>query len=204
MSRDISATNLAEINAAHLQPVTLVKLEFGTPVYAHSGYGTITYDGDDYLGVGQLGAITGEAESENLTPSPVTISLSGVDSALITEALDSGSYGDTVTIFEGYRQDDGTLVDDPWVLWKGSFEYAAIRQDADSQVSITVKHDLAVLSEKDGGRYTDEDQQSRFTGDVGFEYITDMSGVDLRWGGSKVIDPAGRGDVRPPRTDDRL
>lgn len=186
MSRDISATNLAEINASHLQPVTMVKMEFGTPVYAHSGIGTLTYDGNDYLGVGAFGSINSTKESESLTPSPLTLSLSGVDSSLIAGALDSGSYGDGITIYEGYRQDDGTLVDDPWIVWKGTLEFSNISLGAEGAISITVKHDLAVLIENDGGRFTDEDQQLRFTGDVAFEFVTDMPGLQLEWAAQRA------------------
>lgn len=187
MSRDISATNLTEINAAHLYEVLLVKLEFDTPVYCHSGIGTITYGGNDYLGVGQFGSVSGARESENLTPSPLTLTLSGVDSSLITEALDSGNYGDAVTIFSGYRQDDGTLVDDPFIIWKGSLEYTSISQGESNAAAITLQHDLAVLDESDGGRFTDEDQQTRFSGDLGLEYVADMNGLRLIWGGARVV-----------------
>ena len=45
MSRDISATNLAQINASHLYLVTMVKLDFDTPLYIHSGVGSIVYGG---------------------------------------------------------------------------------------------------------------------------------------------------------------
>ena len=193
MSRSISATNLTEVDADHLHEVVLVKLEFGTPVYCHSGIGTINYGGNDYLGVGQFGSITDAAESEQLSPSSLTLQLSGVDSSLITEALDSGSYGDIVTIYIGYRQDDGTLVDDPWVLWRGIFEYSSITQGQENVVSITVQHDLATLNQTSGARFSDEDQQRRFSGDVGFEFVADMAGVDLRWGGG----PVGVSDPRP-------
>ena len=186
MSRDISATNLAEINASHIQPVTMVNLGFDTPVYVHSGIGTITYDGNDYLGVGQLGAVGNMGESEDLTPSPLSLTLSGVDSSLVSEALDSGNYGDVVTIYEGYRQDDGTLVDDPWVVWKGAYEFSSVSLDKSSIISVTIKHDLSALSEKDGGRYSDEDQQVRFSGDVGFQFVADTSGIKLHWGGKTV------------------
>jgi hypothetical protein len=162
-------------------------MEYGTPVYAHSGIGTIIYDGNSYLGVGALGAVSDADESEDLAPSPLTLTLSGVDAALVSEALDSATYGDVVTIYEGYRQDDGTLVDDPWVVWKGTYEYGSVSLDKDSSVSNIIKHDLAALSEKDGGRFTDEDQQVRYTGDIGFQYITDSAGVKLIWGGKSVV-----------------
>ncbi|MBW2561660.1 MAG: hypothetical protein JRE40_12510 [Deltaproteobacteria bacterium] len=206
MSRTISATNLAEINASHLQPITMVKLEFDTPVYCHSGVGTITFSGNDYLGVGQLGAVGNMDESEDLTPSPLSLTLSGIDAALIADALNSGAYGDAVTIYEGYRQDDGTLVDDPWIVWKGTYEFGNITLDKQSNISITIKHDLAALSEKDGGRYSDEDQQVRFSGDIGFAYVTDTAGIQLLWGGSNITTGAaggggrgGAGGKRPPQ-----
>ena len=197
--RDISAANLAEINAAHLHLVVMVKLEFDTPLYVHSGIGTITYDSNDYLGVGQFGSISNMTESEVLRPTSLTLTLSGVDSNLITEALDSGDYGDIVTIYNGYRQDDGTLVADPLLIWKGKFEFASISQGEQSIVSITVQHDLAVLNEKDGGRITDEDQQVRFPGDVAFEFIHDMENIGRRliWAGGAVSSATDRNPDRP-------
>ncbi len=198
MSRDISATNLAEINAAHLHEVLLVKLGFGTPVYAHSGVGTITYDSNDYLGVGDFGSIGSPTETEQLRPASLSLVLSGVDSGLITEALDSGAYGDAVTIYMGYRQDDGTLVADPWIIWKGKLEFAAIRQGDDNTVTLTCQHDLAVLDESDGSRFTDEDQQVRFPNDTGFQYVTDMPGLKLWWAGRPVISGSDGGAVPPP------
>ena len=181
-------------------------MEFDTPAYAHSGIGTITYDTNDYLGVGDFGSVSSTKESEELGPSGITLQLSGVDSTLITTALDSGKYGDVVTLYVGYRQDDGTLVDDPWVLWRGTFEYASIGQGESNVVSITLQHDLAILDEADGGRYTDEDQQSRFAGDRGFEYVAEMGTVKLLWGGKPVV-VAGGGSVkgagdRPPQSRD--
>ena len=186
MSRDIAAANLTEINAAHLHQIVMVKLEFDTPLYVHSGIGTIVYDSNSYLGVGQFGNISNMTETEILRPTSLTLTLSGVDSNLITEALDSGDYGDTVTIYLGYRQDDGTLVADPLLLWRGFFEFASISQGDQSVVSITVQHDLAILNETDGSRFTDEDQQVRFSGDVGFEFIADMANLKLIWGGTRI------------------
>lgn len=195
MSRTISATNVTELTSASNTAVILVKLEYGTPVYVHSGTGTLTYDGDDYTGVGDYGGISGAGEREELAPSNLTLSLTGITAAHVTEALDSGSYGDAITIYQGYLDENLTLVDDPWVVWSGQYEYASIGIGKQSAVQITVKHDLASLDEKDGGRYTDEDQQTRFSGDVGLEYVTDQQGLKLTWGGGRVFSgqPGGNG-----------
>jgi hypothetical protein len=187
MSRNLSSTNQTQVAAAHLHEVVMVKLEFDTPVYVHSGIGTISYDGNDYLGVGDFGGVSETREAEQLGPAPITLQLSGVDSSLIGEALDSGNYGDVVTIYVGYRQDDGTLYDDPWIVWKGWYENAAISMGTEGNIiSVTCQHDLAVLEESDNGRFTDEDQKRRFSGDTGFEYVHLIPTLKLMWAGGPV------------------
>ncbi len=195
MSRDIGSTNEAEVVLPSLREVVLAKLEFDTPLYVHSSVGTITFDGNDYLGVGDFGSITDARESEVLGPNPLTLQLSGINSEVIDEALNAGAYGDKVTIYIGYRQDDGTLIDDPWLAWAGAFEYATIKQGATSAASITLKHDLAVLSEANNRRFTDEDQQQEYSGDTGFEFVADMVSLRLNWAGG----PSATGRPEGPR-----
>lgn len=186
MSRDISASNLAEIDASHLHSVLMVHLAFDTPVYTHSGIGNIVFDGNTYTGVGDFGSITEANESEVLGPSSLTLTLSGIDSNLISEAQEAGRYKDAVTIYEGYRQDDGTLVDDPWTVWKGWFEYASIQVGVKADISILCHHDLSILDEKDGSRFSAEDQERRYSGDTFFQYVTDQEGLKLNWGGLAI------------------
>ena len=197
MSRLITATNLTEINAAHLHVVTLLHLAFDEPVFINSGVGNITFNSNVYIGVGQLGAIGESRESELLGPKPITLQLSGIDPNMIVEAQEAGRYKDVIIVYEGYRNDDGTLVDDPWIVWKGWFEYANIILDKQGTVTIIAQHDLSILNDKDGGRYTDEDQQQRFSGDVFFEFVTDMPTVKLQWGG-RTIGGSGSGGPGGP------
>ena len=153
--------------------------------------------GNTYLGVGDFGSISEARESEALSPASINLSLSGIDSNLITEAQEAGRYRDAVTIYEGYRQDDGTLVDDPWIVWKGWFEYAGITVGEDSSVSLTCHHDLSVLTDKDGTRFSDEDQLQRYSGDRFLQFVTDQHGLKLVWGGTRVRDRSGA-DPAPP------
>ena len=200
MSRGLSTTNTTQVDGSHVHLVTLVKMDFDTPAYAHSGTGTISYGGNSYLGVGDFGGVSGERESEVLGPSAVTLTLTGIDSDYIAEAVDSGNIYDKVTIYQGYRNDDGTLADDPWIAWSGWFEFASIKVDAESSISITCQHDLSMMNEKDGSRYSDEDQQNRYAGDVGLEFTSDMVGLRLLWGGGPVASGPGGGTVIPGDT----
>lgn len=197
MSRGIGTTNESSVNAAHVHEVTLVKLEFDTPVYVHSGVGSISYDGNTYLGVGSLGTIAPLRESEVLGPSQITLSIDGTNSSYVTEVFDAGNYGDIVTIYQGYRQDDGTLVADPWIAWKGSYEYGSLDDGESSVASITCQHDLSILSEKHGDRYSHEDQTDKFAGDLGLEFAASTIGHKILWGGQGVDSRGGFGRDQP-------
>ena len=197
MSRNLSTINTAQVDSSHVHLVTMVKMEFDTPLYTHSDVGTINWGGNDYLGVGGYGGISSTKETEILGPSSITLTLSGVDSDYIAEALDSGNLFDKITIYQAYRQDDGTIYDDPWTVWKGWFDSSAIAMDAESSVSITCQHDLSMLNEKVGSRYSDEDQQNRYSGDVGLEFTSDAQGLKLLWAGGPVP-TGGRGGTLIP------
>lgn len=186
MSRDIGSANVTAVDASHVHEVVLVAMEWDDPGYVHSDFGTISYDGNDYLGVGDLGAITDARESEQLGPLAMTLELSEVDADFLTQALSAMNYRDVVTVYEGYRETDGTLTADPWVAWKGWYEFAQIVQGETNKIAVTCQHDLSVLDEKDGGRYSNEDQQRRYPGDYGFEFVHEMATVKLIWGGERI------------------
>ena len=189
-SRDIELANIAQIETGHVYMVILVKFEFDTPAYLHSGIGNITFDGNVYTGVGQLGSIGGVDESEDLAPAPFRVSISGIDSQYLSEGLDSGNFGDVITVYRGYRKDDGTLEADPWIATRGKMEYAQVVRGDQNVVQITVQHDLALLDEIAGDRWTHEDQNAKFFGDHGLEYVHESADLKLLWGGAERVSGA--------------
>ena len=197
MSRTMSATNIAEAEAGSLEVVIMVAFNFQIPVYVHSNIGTLTYAGNDYLGVGDLGAIGGLEETEALQPSPITLELSGVVSTHIAEALNAGNYGESIEIYLGYLS-EGALVDDPVPLAAGTFEHAEIELgERTNKVVITMQHDLARLELKNGRRWTDEDQQVDFPGDEFFSMMHRVGQRRLTWGGGPPLNRGGSINRRP-------
>lgn len=197
MSRGLSNDNLAAAQGDTVAPVTLVIFAFDTPVYVHSGSGTITYDGNDYLGVGTLGDISGMEESEDLAPVMVQFSLSGIDSTFFTEVFDTGNYGDVITVYHGYRNADTlALIDDPTLVGRFFFEHASIRKGETNVAIITAQHELARLDDKPGQKFTDEDQRATYSSDVGYEFVADVGTKELIWGGGNV--QPGRDPDQPP------
>ena len=187
MTRGISASNLTQIAAGHHDIIVMAHLAFSTPIFVHTGIGTVVFSGDSYLGVGDFGGVAAVEESELLAPAPIRLVLSGVDSTYITEALTAGNHGDLITLYVGYVNKDMTLVADPWTLAAGFFDYATIELgEPENRIVITMQHELSVLGKADGARFTDEDQQRRFAGDTGLSFIADSIGKTLLWGGQRV------------------
>lgn len=183
MSRSLAAATKTHVEGTHVHPVIMARIDFATPVYVHTGLGTINFESNDYLGVGTLGGLSGLAETESLVPSPVTMSLSGLDTNLFTEALDAASYGDRVFLHIAYRNDDGSVIGTPWNFYKGRVEHSNLDRGREGNtVSIVVQHALAILNKSIGTRYTDESQQKKYPGDLAFNFVHTMPGLQLTWG----------------------
>ena len=200
MTRGYSSANEEELTASHISQIALAKLEFDTPVYIHTGIGTVSFDGNDYLGVGDFGGVSDITESEFLGPNQINLTLSGIDAAYVNEALNTSNFGDAVTIYEGFRLDDGSLKDTPEVIWAGTVEFASLSIGDSSAVNLVCTHELAFLSPAEGSRFTDEDQRTDFPSDVGFEFVADVANTaqNLIWAGGPV--PTGQSGGGRPRS----
>lgn len=184
MGRSLNATNVSHIDSGHTHPVLMGKFEFDTPVYAHTGLGTINWGGNDYLGVGDLSGFSGTEESETIVPNAVRVQLNGLDAGLLADSLDSTTYGSRVTLYVGYRNDDGSLIADPWIFYKGLLENSNLVRGSENSINLVVQHVLAVLKRSVGRKYTDEEQQKEYPGDTAFNKVQQMETVakDLLWG----------------------
>lgn len=193
MSRPIGAENTAHVEGSATRAISLVKFEFDTPVYVHSGIGNLPFDGNTYLGAGELVGVDGLEESEDISPMQLDLTLNYVPSQHITEAMDAGNYGDVVTVYKGYKNSAGQLVGTPTVRWVGFFEHSNVKLGKVNAVTVSCQHELTILDEKPGRRWTDEDQQAEFSGDTGFSFAADMPNRKLLWGGQTGGAVAGGG-----------
>ena len=182
MSRHLTTAAATQASAQYYTLILMGKFEFDEPVYAHTGIGELTYDGNTYLGVGDFGEIGEVREAEAIGPLSLSIGLALPNASYLAEAMDAGNYGDLVTIYAAYRADDGTLVADPWVAWAGWYEFSTIIAGSQNAISVTAQHDLSILDEIDGSRFTDEDQRARYPADLSFRFIHEMADLRLVWG----------------------
>jgi len=182
MTRSISATNITESEKSALAPVVFAFMDFaGTPVFVNTSPMTFTFGGDTYLGVGQFGGISVIQETDKVQATSFTLSLSGVDSANITDALTETYQGRDCIIYLGYVNASHALVDDPFILARGRMDTMPIKLDKESVITMQVESRLADFFRPRVRRFNNQDQQERFPNDDGLEFTEQMVDKELVW-----------------------
>lgn len=141
-----------------------------------TGVGDKVINGNTYTGTGSLLGISGLEENDDLSAPGVNITLSGLDSAIVSLALQEpyqnreckihiGSDGDTLEVFSGFM--DVMSIDD----------------SGDScSISVSIESRLIILDRKSAFRYTQETQEARYPGDTFFSYVADLADRQIVWG----------------------
>mgnify|MGYP000739722093 FL=1 len=200
MSRALSAEMLAVATADVVRPIYLVKAEFdSTPpedrnLYLWSGFGNLTFNGKNYLGVGNLLSISAVDESTDLTATGASIVLSGIQSPLLAIARDEDYQGRPITIYLGALDDTGDLIASPTVLFSGFMDVMTISEAGEtSTISVTAENKLIAFDRSYVRRYTAEDQKIDYPNDMGFEFVAKIADQEIIWGRASPTSGAGRG-----------
>jgi len=109
--RTIDSIVLASAEGGEFVYVVLVELAFpsGT-IRAHNGIGTYVYAGNDYFGVGTFGGIETAPDKVDLSSAPIKLTLSSIDSDLITAVLADDIFGRAANIHLGLINEQQKLV----------------------------------------------------------------------------------------------
>lgn len=189
MARDVSATNK---NASLEDAVSCALfVDMAWPdgnVRLHNGVGTITFGGNSYTGVGDLGTVEAVEETIDLQSRDINLILSGINDDVITDVLEDAYWGKDVDIYLGFFNRNGELLADPDNIFSGFMDKVDLVSGAEEIVKLTCTSRAEILSRRNGARFTDEEQQANYTGDVFFEYLAQMQEKTVIWGGEKVRD----------------
>lgn len=198
MTRDITNAVETEVQAQVVQPFLLAELMFdGDPIYAWNGVGTLTWNGNDYTGVGDLGGIDPIGETTNIQARGIAFSLSGVPSATISLALGSNYSGRIARLrlgfFDGNGVDTANIIADPFVIAEGFMDQLDIEEQGEtSKVTVKAESRLITLQRAREFLYDHEDQQAIYPGDKGFEFVAALQNKEISWG-------VGTGRANAPR-----
>lgn len=185
--RDLSAELESGVESPEFLFVVFVYLDFPSGVVrAHNSVGTYHWGGEDWLGVGAFGSISPIEENTDLVDSPIKVGLSGVDDDIVDAVSTENIKGRDAKIYVGAVDHDGVLQGTPHEWLTGFMEYGEMVDDEEMTVSISINTLASRLGRRNNLRYTLEDHQLHYPGDLFLEYLPWMVEAKVTWGGERV------------------
>jgi len=192
MSRDLTPTTLAAIDDDVVYPFFAVELMFdeGTFIPIGSttpkdrilrmwtGQGTFNDGVNDWVGAGNLLAISDIEETAEMSVRGATLTLSGVPSEILSLALSEPYQGRVCNIYFGIS---GENIFNQ--LFSGYMDQMNIEDGPEtSTIELKVENRLIDLERARVARFTSAYQKSVYSGDKGLEFLEDMQDRPLTWG----------------------
>jgi hypothetical protein len=124
---DATAEFIAAIESGMVRPALFVEANFTSgPIYVWSGRGTVTWNGNDWLGAGSLISVSTVEEGSTVEARGTTISMSGIDVTLLTGILTEFQVGLPVTVWLGLFDEASTLIPNPVISFAGRMDQPTI------------------------------------------------------------------------------
>lgn len=194
MSLALDGTATARIAASVRGVAWLAELDFGTgTVYYTTAPVTVVAGGNTYLGLGDLATVSAVGESEDTSADKITLGFTLVSTAMLAATLaDVGNYRGRrarlkLQLFDDTFQPAGA----PVQRWAGFMDRVAVQRkpaDALAGGGATGRLNLecsragmARARNLPGLRLTDAQQQQRYPGDLGLQYMQTLIEQPALW-----------------------
>jgi hypothetical protein len=183
VSRDLTAGLEADVVAASLRPALFYEGVFtGGTLRLWTGLSTIDWNGYTWTGAGNLLAMSQIEESLEIKAAGLSVTLSGLNPAVISLALAQARQGLSGKVWLGTLAADNTVTADPFLSFEGRLDVPEISDDGEScTVVINYESRLIDLERARERRITHEDQQIEYPGDLGRQHVARMQDQVLTW-----------------------
>lgn len=180
--RDIPQDIINAFESAQFRTLVLVEIEFPTPIRFSSAFVTATVNGTQYIGGGRLGNVSAVSENTNLDPQSLDISLTGIDDTTLTAAATSEYLNKDVAVRLALLDEQADVIGGQTMLYFfGKTDEVAFDFGAKSSIQVTARNRLADWNRKVIERNINSDQQSKYPGDKGFEFVSQVADADIVW-----------------------
>ena len=182
MSRAMSVAVAEALGAEHVPFVMFVELMTDDPLRATTAPYSMQWDGKDWLGLGTLGGISQIEEGDSLEMYGISLTLSGIPTEYISTALGSHYQGRDCKVWVAPLSASMTIVADPVLVFHGRLDVMNIEIGVTATITVTAESRLADWNRARTSRYTHEEQQRLYPGDMGLQYVAQTSEMELVWG----------------------
>jgi len=180
--RDISTGFMTQIDARALRPLLLTKAQFDSgDVLMFSGTGEINFDGEAYMGGGNLLRVSSIEETQELKAVNVSYELAGVPSTMVAIALAEPYQGRPITSWFGVLDDNMAL--DTYPIYGGYMDTMQINDDGtESSIALSTESGMVILRNAVDRNYTPEDQKIYYPDDKGLDFVPLIQDMEIQWG----------------------
>ena len=188
MARTLTTAFNKAITSQVIRPLLACELEFSTGTLRFwNGYGDLTMtaggSSNTFTGLGDLMNVSAISESDQVEAVGAQLSLTGIKSSLISAALSANYTNRNASIFLGLFDTNKAVIADVYTLFKGKMDIMKIDEGPETAtIALNLENRLIVLDRAKERRYTHEDQQLSFAGDLGFEFVPDLQDKEIIWG----------------------
>jgi hypothetical protein len=148
------------------------------------GVRELTAGGQVWEGSSDVISVSGMGHSRNMSAQQVTFTLSGATGELIQFA--AGNQQEVTNrpcaVFLQFLAEDRSTLDNPFAVWSGNMDTMGFSVGGDSQQIQLTAETLFVSRIRAPYAYqTDRDQQARWPGDTGFQFMPLLRNKTVPW-----------------------
>lgn len=181
-TRDITTILENALDDSVIYPFFAVELMFDSaPIRLWTGSQDATIDGDTYIGTGNLIDISSIEETSEIAVRGATIVLSGMNSEVISLALQSPYQGRVCNMYFGIK--DGTTYTGLTQIFSGYMDEMNIDEGPDfGTIELKVENKLIDLERERVRRFTSGYQKSVYPSDKGLDFVESLQDKEVVWG----------------------
>jgi len=181
MPRSLSTALQTQVSAQQTKTAFLVELNLSTVIRLTDFYRNVSYDSNVYEAGGSFLTVDTTTETGQLQVNDIDLSFSNVTDQ-VRQLVRNGAFTDkVVNIYIAYFDVNEDIVG-AINYFTGQIKNVNITENIDSSIlNMTVASHWANWNLTKGRHYSDESQQSVYSGDRGLEYATQTKS-DVRWG----------------------
>lgn len=185
MSRNLTEAMQAAVNSDVVYPILFTELKFDSgTVRFWSGYGNLTWSGSTWTGSQNLGSIGEIQEGQKLSAEGMTVSLSGIDSSIVSLVMNETYRGREANIWLGCTNStDLSIIADPLKIFSGYMDTMTIEDGSETcTVIMSLENEMIRLKESSKLTSTDECQKKLHSTDTGYRYVAGLADKQIIWG----------------------
>lgn len=168
------------------------KFDSGT-IRLWTGLEDLTIGGNTYTGAGDLISISEIEDTNELSSTGLTLSLSGMNADIVNLALTENFQNRVVNIFLGFLTGKNESAGEFQIYSGRITDMSIFDGPRNNSINIELENRLIDFERPSNLRYTKESQQDLFSGDKGLDFVTDIQEADLNWGPTKLSRRGGSG-----------